>query len=69
MNMNSSDHSALSGTKRRYKKPVIVNVGSIDALTTGHGDPVGDPPNDGTTGYYNSASGRARGAEVDLDGR
>jgi hypothetical protein len=67
MNMHSSDDSIPSARKRRYKAPAIVDVGSIGALTTGHSEPVGDPPQDGTTGYYNAAGANARYAEVDLE--
>lgn len=65
--MNKSDNDTPNETKRRYTGPAIVDVGKIDTVTMGHSEPVGDPPHDGTTGYYNSA-GRLE-LEVDPEGQ
>ena len=52
--------------KRVYLAPQAVGVGKITELTKGHGTPVGDPPHDGTTGYYNAA-GDDEEKSADLD--
>jgi hypothetical protein len=51
--------------KQVYAEPSIIDVGSVESLTAGHGTPVGDPPHDGTTGYYD-ASKNLGNAEIDL---
>lgn len=68
MNMKNSHPAATTETKRRYNTPSIINVGSIAILTAGSSDPVGDPPADGTTGYWNSAKNLTN-AEADLGDR
>lgn len=50
---------------RPYDAPRIIQVGTVAAFTAGHSEPVGDPPHDGTTGWYNAAK-NLTDAEVDL---
>jgi hypothetical protein len=61
MHKNSTETSDL----RSYDAPRIVEVGTVAAFTAGHSEPVGDPPHDGTTGWFNAAK-NLTGAEVDL---
>lgn len=47
--------TTVSQNKRVYAAPRSIDVGGLAELTKGHGEPVGDPPHDGTTGWYNAA--------------
>ena len=68
MHSGNSETPVATQSKRPYSGPAIIDVGSIETLTTGSSSPVGDPPADGTTGYYNSAP-TLQNAEVELGGR
>ncbi len=63
---NNIDDNLTVDKKRSYGSPSIINVGSVETVTQGYGSPVGDPPHNGTTGYYN-ANPFGINTEVDLD--
>lgn len=56
-------------SKRRYRGPSLVVVGSVETVTKGHGTPVADMPPGTEYGYYDASKTLDDDAEVDLQGR